>query len=91
MNVRVLVAFVLVVIFPIAIGLYWIAANDKDFTLFEYAAFLLFATTFCIILHAIASAQKRRWREDIKREWERDITDFQRRIGKTYCFLLDRL
>jgi len=81
MNMRVLVVFVLVVIVPIAIGLYWIEANSKDFPVFElllgFAESLLVAAAVYSILHAIASAQKRRWRRDIKREWEQDITEFQ--------------
>ena len=39
MNVRVLVVFVLVVVVPIAIGLYWIVANSKDFTVVGFTAF----------------------------------------------------
>jgi DNA-directed RNA polymerase subunit RPC12/RpoP len=80
MNTRILVVFVLIVVLPIAIGLYWIVANGTEITLLGFAESLLFAAAVFTMSQTIRSAQKRRWRRNIKAEWEQDIADFQENL-----------
>ena len=81
MNTRILVVLVLVIIVPIAIGLYWLSGSGKDFSLFGFAAVIAFGVVYFTVLQTIRSAQKRRWRRDIKAEWERDIAKFQENLA----------
>lgn len=77
MNFRVLVAVILVVILPIAIGLAWLLAYGTDFSLLGFALFLALAIVIMSLMQAIRSDLKRSWREHMIQVWRHDIEEFE--------------